>query len=75
MKTIEIFATDNAGSVGNIVTFSFNLNPPTQLVFATQRRAARDGAGGPELRGAPNAGDRRRRGRVRQHRRPRSTAR
>ena len=33
MKTIEIFATDNAGSVGNVVTYSFVLNPPTQLQF------------------------------------------
>ena len=36
MKTIEVFATDNAGSVGNKVTYTFNLNdgslkppPPT----------------------------------------------
>jgi subtilisin-like proprotein convertase family protein len=34
-KTIEVFATDNAGSVGNVVTYSFYLNPPTQLQFAT----------------------------------------
>ncbi len=38
VKTFEIFATDNAGSVGNIVTYSFmyssNIDPPTQLVFA-----------------------------------------
>ncbi len=34
VKTIEVFATDNAGSVGNVVTYSFNLNPPTQLVFS-----------------------------------------
>ena len=27
-KTIEIFATDNAGSVGNKVTYTFNLNDP-----------------------------------------------
>ena len=26
LKTIEIFATDNAGSVGNVVTYTFNLN-------------------------------------------------
>ncbi len=33
VKTIEIFATDNAGSVGNKVTFTFDLNPATQLGF------------------------------------------
>ncbi len=33
IKTIEIFATDNAGSVGNVVTYSFNLNPPVKLAF------------------------------------------
>ena len=27
-KTIEVFATDAAGSVGNMVTYSFNLNDP-----------------------------------------------
>ena len=27
-KTIEIFATDNAGSVGNKVVYTFNLNDP-----------------------------------------------
>ena len=27
-KTIEVFATDNAGSVGNVVTYTFNLNDP-----------------------------------------------
>ena len=48
-KTIEVFATDNAGSVGNMVTYSFNLNPPTQLMFATHGRAARDGARGPNF--------------------------
>ncbi len=34
VKTIEIFATDGAGSVGNKVTYTFDLNPATQLVFA-----------------------------------------
>jgi len=33
VKTIEIFATDNAGSMGNKVTYTFDLNPATQLVF------------------------------------------
>src|SRR5262249_14022819 len=33
-KTLKIFATDNARSVGNVVTYSFNLNPATQLVFS-----------------------------------------
>jgi subtilisin-like proprotein convertase family protein len=33
LKTIEVFATDNAGSVGNKVTLTFDLNPATQLVF------------------------------------------
>ena len=33
LKTIEIYATDNAGSMGNKVVFTFDLNPATQLVF------------------------------------------
>jgi subtilisin-like proprotein convertase family protein len=33
MKTIEVFATDDAGSVGNKVIYSFNFDPATQLVF------------------------------------------
>jgi subtilisin-like proprotein convertase family protein len=33
IKTIEIFATDNAGSVGNKVTYTFNDDPATQLAF------------------------------------------
>jgi len=33
LKTIAIVATDNAGSVGNKVTFTFDLNPASQLVF------------------------------------------
>ena len=34
MKTIEVFATDNAGSVGNKVFFTFNYDPATHLEFA-----------------------------------------
>jgi subtilisin-like proprotein convertase family protein len=33
VKTIEVFATDNAGAVGNKVFFSFNYDPATHLVF------------------------------------------
>jgi len=33
VKTIEVFATDDAGSVGNKVILSFELNPATQLIF------------------------------------------
>ena len=35
VKTIEIFATDNAGSVGNKVIVQFNCDPATQLLFAS----------------------------------------
>ena len=35
IKTIEIFATDNAGAVGNKVIEQFNWDPATQLAFAT----------------------------------------
>ena len=52
MKTIEIFATDNAGSVGNVVTYSFNLNPATQLVFATTGEPPATAVAGAELRGS-----------------------
>ncbi len=34
MKTIEVFATDGSGAIGNRVTYSFNWDPATQLVFA-----------------------------------------
>ena len=34
VKTIEVFATDNAGSVGNKVLYSFNWDPATALIFA-----------------------------------------
>jgi large repetitive protein len=34
LKTIEVFATDNAGSVGNKVLYTFNWDPATQLVFS-----------------------------------------
>ena len=33
LKTIEVFATDDAGSVGNKVFFTFNFDPATQLHF------------------------------------------
>ncbi len=33
VKTIEVFATDDAGSVGNKVIYTFNFDPATQLVF------------------------------------------
>ena len=33
VKTIEVFATDDAGSVGNKVVFTFNFDPATQLHF------------------------------------------
>ncbi len=35
VKTIEVFATDNAGSVGNKVIYTFNYDPATQLQFAS----------------------------------------
>ena len=35
IKSIEIFATDNAGAVGNKVIDQFDWDPATQLVFAT----------------------------------------
>ena len=47
LKTIEIFATDNAGSVGNVVTLSFTLNipgltPPSPPVTPTLSLASFD---------------------------------
>ena len=47
MKTIEIFATDNAGSVGNTVTLSFTLDipglaPPSPPVTPTLTLASFD---------------------------------
>ena len=33
VKTFEIFATDNAGSVGNIVTYTFNFQEQVNFVF------------------------------------------
>ena len=35
VKTLEIFATDDAGAVGNKVTVQFNWDPATQLQFAS----------------------------------------
>ena len=35
MKSIEVFATDDAGSVGNKVIYTFNYDPATQLQFAS----------------------------------------
>ena len=54
IKTIEIFATDNAGSVGNIVTYTFNLNPPTQLVFASGGEPPATAAAGANFAALPN---------------------
>ncbi len=34
VKTIEVFATDGTGAIGNRVTRSFNWDPATQLAFA-----------------------------------------
>ncbi len=50
-KTIEVFATDNAGSVGNAVTYSFYLNPPTQLVFASTGEPPATGTAGVNFAG------------------------
>ncbi len=33
LKTIEVFATDNAGAVGNKVIYTFNFDPATTLKF------------------------------------------
>ena len=35
IKTLEIFATDNAGAVGSKVIYQFNWDPATQLQFAS----------------------------------------
>ncbi len=35
VKSIEVFATDDAGSVGNKVIYTFNYDPATQLQFAS----------------------------------------
>ena len=33
VKTLEVFATDNAGAVGNRVILTFNFDPATMLKF------------------------------------------
>ena len=33
LKTIEVFATDGAGAVGNLLTYTFNWDPATHLEF------------------------------------------
>ena len=52
LKTVEIFATDNSGSVGNKVTISFTLNaaniaPPSPPTTPTLSLAAYDVTGAP----------------------------
>ncbi len=54
IKTIEIFATDNAGSVGNVVKFTFDLNPATQLVFATPGEPPATALAGQNFAASPN---------------------
>src|SRR6185312_13049364 len=54
IKTIEVFATDNAGSVGNVVTYSFDLNPPTQLQFAANGEPPATAAAGQNFAATPS---------------------
>ena len=52
-KTIEVFATDNAGSVGNLVKYSFDLNPPSQLQFASNGEPPATATAGQDFAASP----------------------
>src|SRR6185312_17212600 len=54
IKTIKVFATDNAGSVGNVVTYRFDLNPPTQLQFAANGEPPATAAAGQNFAAPPS---------------------
>ena len=67
LKTIEVFATDDAGAVGNKVLYTFNWDPATQLKFAATGEPPATAPAGANFASA-STGRRRRRRRVRQHR-------